>query len=172
MNLMDPISESFAAIESLDKRRREYKKVGWIYAARNKSFVDPVFKVGQSSRPPTARVAELSSSTSVYNDFDLVYFVHVSNRDIAEVQAHSALQEFRVNLKKEFFLAPLPVIVKALDRAASICPIQLGKTPRAGFLEQPLSPRLTYCPNCTAENRIPNVLVDVQITCGSCKQLI
>ena len=44
--LRDNILASFWMIETFDKRRREYKKLGWIYAARNPSFVDPVFKVG------------------------------------------------------------------------------------------------------------------------------
>ena len=80
----DSILRTYEVIASFDKRRREYKKLGWIYVARNRSYVDPVFKIGQSSRPPSVRVAELSSDTSVYRDFELVYFVHVGNRDPAE----------------------------------------------------------------------------------------
>ena len=41
---IDPIPASFAAISSFDKRRREYRRVGWIYACSNSSFVDPVYK--------------------------------------------------------------------------------------------------------------------------------
>ena len=41
-----PLMQSIMALKSFDKRRREYKRVGWIYAARNPSFVDPVFKIG------------------------------------------------------------------------------------------------------------------------------
>ena len=101
--LRDPILASFLAIKSCDKRRKEYKKVGWIYVALNPSFVDPVFKVGESSRPPFARIQELSASTSVYREFELAYFVHVTPRDIAEKWAHEALKEFRINPRKEFF---------------------------------------------------------------------
>ena len=99
----DPVLASFAQIASFDKRRREYRRMGWIYACRNRSFADPVFKVGQSSRPPYVRISELSSSSAVYRDFQLVYFVHVSDRDSAEGQAHLALQGYRVNPNKEFF---------------------------------------------------------------------
>ena len=132
--LRDPILASFLAIEDCDKRRKEYKKLGWIYVARNASFVDPVFKVGESSRPPFNRVEELSASTSVYRAFETVYFVHVSNRNVAEAQAHDALKKFRINPRKEFFQAPLPVVIKAVDRVAGIFPVPRGKTPRAGYI--------------------------------------
>lgn len=168
MDLDNPINQSFAVIASLDRRRREYKRVGWIYACRNKSFTDSVFKIGQSSRPPYERVAELSASTSVYREFQLVYFVHVSDRDFAEVQTHRTLQKYRVNPSKEFFQAALPEIVRAMDSAASMCPIPLGKTTRAGFLQQPLTPLIIYCTGCGAQNRIANVLVEINITCGTC----
>ncbi|WP_419160878.1 GIY-YIG nuclease family protein [Candidatus Palauibacter sp.] len=92
-----PLMQSIMALKSFDKRRREYKRVGWIYAARNPSFVDPVFKIGQSKVSPAVRVHQLSSSTSVYRPFELVYWVHVSDRDRAEGHAHQLLQEHRVN---------------------------------------------------------------------------
>ena len=101
--LQGSILASFWEIENFDKRRKEYKKLGWIYAARNPSFVDPVFKVGESSRPPFARIEELSASTSVYSAFELAYFVHVSRRGDAEKWAHDALKEFRVNPRKGIF---------------------------------------------------------------------
>lgn len=168
----EDVLASFLAIKSLDKRRREYKKVGWLYVARNESFVDPVFKVGESSRPPVVRVGELSGSTSVYRDFELVYFVHVTPRDAAEAWVHEALRDFRVNPRKEFFEAPLPVVIQALDRAAEAFPIPRGKTRRAGFLKQPLQPRRAFCPYCGEENRIPGVLAKIRITCGACSREI
>ncbi len=171
--LTDPIFlQSLLAIKNCDKRRKEYKNVGWIYAARNPSFVDPVFKVGESSRPPVNRMGELSASTSVYRAFQLVYFVHVTHRDIAEKQVHNALKKFRINPRKEFFQAPLPIVVKALDRVAGMLPVPLGKTPRAGYLQQPLQPRPVSCPHCGMENRVPGVLVQIRISCGACRSEI
>ena len=73
-----PLTQSIIALDSFDKRRREYKRVGWIYAARNPSFVDPVFKIGQSKVSPVVRVDQLSNS-SVYRPFELVYWVHVGD---------------------------------------------------------------------------------------------
>ncbi len=166
--LQDDILSSFLAIQSCDRRRREYKKVGWLYVARNESFVNPVFKVGESSRVPFARVGELSGSTSVYRDFELVYFVHVSPRDAAEKWVHGALKDFRINPRKEFFEAPLPVVTQALDRAGVLFGVPLGKTPRAGYLKQPLKPRQAACPRCGRENRIPGVLTPIKVSCGAC----
>ncbi len=168
--LRDPIFASFYAIDGFDKRRKEYKKLGWIYVARNPSFIDPVFKVGESSRPPFTRIQELSASTSVYRAFELAYFVHVTPRDIAEAQAHDVLKKFRINPRKEFFQAPLPVVVKALDRVAGMFPVPRGRTPRAGYLQQPLQPLPVSCPHCGMENRVPGVLVQIKVSCGACSR--
>ena len=91
---------------------------GWVYAARNDCFADPVFKVGQTKVSPVMRVERLSSSTSVYRPFQLVYFVHVSDRDQAEGHVHQALAASRVNPAKEFFAAPVMTVIRALDEAA------------------------------------------------------
>ena len=42
-----PVMQSVRMLDSFDKRRREYKRLGWVYAALNRCFADPVFKVGQ-----------------------------------------------------------------------------------------------------------------------------
>ena len=106
-----PIMQSIVMLDSFDKRRREYKRLGWVYVARNPCFVDPVFKVGQTKVSPVSRVDKLSSSTSVYRPFELVYFVHVSDRDRAEGHVHQALASKRINPAKEFFTAPLMTVV-------------------------------------------------------------
>ena len=46
--------DPFLVIRSLDKRKREYKYVGWIYILRNRAFKDPLLKIGQSRRPQGA----------------------------------------------------------------------------------------------------------------------
>lgn len=59
-------------------------------------------------------------------------------------------------------------IVRALDQAASRWPIQLGRTPRAGFLESALMPRVFECPHCGVNNRVPRLLVSVNVNCNVC----
>ena len=163
-----PVTQSILILDGLDKRRREYKRLGWVYAARNRSFTDPVFKVGQTKVSPLQRVEELSASTSVYQPFELVYFIHVSDRDKAESFAHRAMKDSRLNPRKEFFQAPLMTIVKVLDEAALQWQIQMGKTPLAGFLPPALGKRIETCPRCKAKNRLPRLLVEISVTCVEC----
>ena len=159
---------SITILDSLDKRRREYKRLGWIYAARNRSFVDPVYKIGQTKISPSDRIKQLSASTSVYRAFELVYFVHVSDRDAAEGYAHQALKDSRVNHGKEFFEAPVKTVVKVLDEAAQRWPIQRGRTLLSGFVEPALGKRVVPCPRCESRYRLPQLLVNISVTCSAC----
>ena len=167
-----PLMQSIMALDSFDKRRREYKRVGWIYAARNPSFVDPVFKIGQSKVSPAQRVHQLSSSTSVYKPFELVYWVHVSDRDQAEGYAHQLLHQYRVNPAREFFQASVMEVARALDQAAVYFPIPLGRTARSGFLGPGLAPITVRCSSCGTANRAPRLLVPIRISCGTCAQIL
>ncbi len=164
----NPIMSSILCLDRFDKRRREYKRLGWVYVARNPSFADPVFKVGQTKVSPVERVERLSSSTSVYRPFELVYFVHVSDRDQAEAHVHQSLAASRVNPGKEFFNAPLTMVVRALDAAGRNWPIQLGRTYRAGFLGPALQPRVVLCGQCGGKTTMPRLLVTIRVSCGHC----
>lgn len=164
----DPIMQSIVMLNAFDKRRREYKRLGWVYVARNQCFVDPVFKVGQTKVSPVMRVEGLSSSTSVYRPFELLYFVHVSDRDQAEGHVHHVLGASRVNPAKEFFAAPLMTVVRTLDDAASHWRIPLGRTPRSGFLEPALIPRVVACRQCGGKTKVPRLLISVRVSCKHC----
>lgn len=166
--LATPELRSIMILDSLDKRRREYKRLGWIYAARNRSFVDPVYKIGRTRTSPSDRIKQLSASTSVYRAFELVYFVHVSDRDAAEGYAHLSLKDSRVNHGKEFFKAPVKTVVQVLDEAAQRWPIQLGRTLRSGFVEPALGKRVVTCPRCESKFRLPQLLVNISVTCNAC----
>ena len=161
---------SFIEIADLDKRRREYRSIGWIYAAHNPTFRTEAFKVGQSKRPPMARVAELSASTAVYGDFKLVYFVHVAQRDPAEGNAHSLLQAYRITPNKEFFRAPLSKVVAALETVAQMFPIVIGKGSRSRVLQQPLPVVVRRCNECGFENRVRQLLIPIKVKCGRCRR--
>lgn len=163
-----PIMQSIVWLNAFDKRYREYKRLGWVYVARNQCFADPVFKVGQTKVSPVMRVEGLSSSTSVYRPFELVYFVHVSDRDQAEAHVHQALRASRVNPAKEFFEAPLMTVVRALDEAANYWRIPLGRTPRSGFLGPALAPRVVACQHCGGKTKVPRLLISIQVNCGHC----
>ncbi len=155
-------------VKAFDRRRREYKRVGWLYAARNPSFADSVFKIGQTTISPSERIEQLSSSTSVYKKFELVYFVHVSDHRAAEKYVHQALSDYRVNFGREFFQASIMAVVKTLDEAGEIWPIPLDRNPSSGFLTPALTKQIVSCPMCNKRSRIPKVLIDISVTCTQC----
>jgi len=156
------------SLEGFDKRRREYKHLGWVYVAQNSSFVDKAFKIGQTRISPSERIGVLSASTSVYRNFNLVYFVHVSHHLDAEAYVHQTLKEFRLNPGKEFFNAPLMTIVKTLDEVGNLFQIPLGKTIHAGTLSPALEKQLVLCPRCKKKSRVPLLGIDVTVTCATC----
>ena len=114
------------------------------------------------------RAEKLSGSTSVYRPLELVYFVHVSDRDRAERHFHQALAGSRINPAKEFFEAPLMTVVRALDGAAGYWRIPLGQTPRAGFLEPAVKARAVACQQCGSKTKVPRLLISVRVSCGHC----
>lgn len=159
---------SVLGVKGFDKRRGEYKRLGWLYAARNPSFADPVFKIGQTTVSPSERIEQLSSSTSVYRKFELAYFVHVSDHRAAEKFVHETPSDFRLNLGREFFQTSIMTVVKALDEAGRLWPIPLDKNPSAEALPPALGKRIVPCPMCNKKNRVPKVLVDISVTCIHC----
>ena len=159
---------SVLAVKGFDRRRREYKRLGWLYAARNPSYPDSVYKIGQTTVSPSDRIKQLSSSTSVYQDFELAYFVHVSDYLAAEQFVHHALDDCRITIDREFFQASIMDVVKTLDEAGRRWPIPLGKSPSAGVLPPALDKRIVPCPVCNMKSRIPKVLVDISVTCNHC----
>ena len=59
----NPIMGSIVTLDSFDKRRGEYKRLDWVYVARNPCFTDVVFEVAQTNVSPVVRVRQLSRST-------------------------------------------------------------------------------------------------------------
>jgi hypothetical protein len=163
-----PKPTSFDIIRSLDKRRREYRHVGWIYIMRNSAFRDPLLKIGQSSRPPMLRAIELGAATAVPQDFEIVYFVHVADRHEAERYVHSELASYRASPSKEFFSAPLSLAIGALDRAAESLPVVVGSGRYARVLQQCFEAVVATCEACGTKNRVTQLAVAVAVKCRSC----
>lgn len=159
---------SVLAVKGFDRRRREYKRLGWLYAARNPSYPDSVFKIGQTTVSPSERIKQLSSSTSVYREFELAYFVHVSDHRAAEEYVHRALDDCRITLGREFFQASIMAVVKTLDEAGRRWAIPLDKRPSTGVLQPALGKRIVPCPVCNKKSRVPKVLIDISVTCNHC----
>ena len=163
-----PKPTSFDVIGSLDKRRREYRYVGWVYIMRNPAFRELLLKIGQSGRPPMLRAVDLSSATAVPRDFQLVYFVHVADRHQAEQYVHAELASYRASPGKEFFSAPLVEAIEALDRAAASLPIVVGRGKYAYVLEQYFGAVTATCVGCGSKNRVRHLAITVAAKCRSC----
>jgi hypothetical protein len=154
-------------LKSQDRRRSEYKRMGWVYVMRNPALRDPVFKVGQTRRWPWERADDLTRSTGVYGEFSLVYFVHVSDRTAAEAHAHEILREHRVMQGKEFFQAPLPKVLKALDAASAMWPVWVGAR-KPAILPQVFRLQRTACNSCGAVTAVRELLIAVRPRCSGC----
>ncbi|SRR6266511_864009 len=158
----------FFIIQALDRRKREYRYVGWIYILRNRAFRDPLLKIGQSRRPPMVRAEELGTETGVPEGFELVYFVHVSDRNRAETFVHNELHSFRKSASKEFFHAPLTLAVEALNRAADQFPIVMGRR-NPQVLPQYFDTYTVQCRQCATPNRVRQMAVTILVRCGKCQ---
>ncbi len=163
-----PTPAPFDVISSLDKRRREYRHVGWVYIMRNRAFRDPLLKIGQSSRPPMLRALELGAATAVPEDFEIIYFVHVADRHQAEAYVHTELASYRASPGKEFFSAPLTLAIEALDRAAKALPVVVRTGRHARVLSQYFEAATINCEGCGTNNRVRRLAVTVVAKCRSC----
>ena len=94
--------------------------VGFVYVLCNRAMPG-IFKIGFTERAPSARIAELSSSTSVPLPFDLVCYGEYEDAQLIEYELHAHFAEKRVNSSREFFYGPLSDIVEQMERCW--CPI-------------------------------------------------
>ena len=164
-----PRPTPFDVIKSLDKRRREYRRVGWVYVLKNSAFKKPLLKIGLTSRSPMERAHELGTATAVPEGFEMVYFVHVCDRNAGERHVHDALEPYRPSHKKEFFEVPLTKAIDALDRAAETYPIIVGRGRSARVLDQYFQSANVRCPSCGKTNRVRQLGISVYVKCRACK---
>ena len=157
-----------ALTASLDRRRREYRGMGWVYVMRNPAFKAPVFKIGLSRRYPTQRAEELTRSTGVFGSFQLLYFVHVNDCCAAEADAHRRLAQYRVSKGKEFFQASLAKVLDTMDGIAASYPLILAPRSAPRALAQPFLMYQGECNVCKCVVSLRELLVPVRPRCRSC----
>lgn len=82
-------------------------------------------KVGKTARLPENRVSELSSPTGVPQPFTLVFQQPVSDCHSAEAWVHCELERngYRLTQSREFFNAPLHIVVQVVAQAANLSPL-------------------------------------------------
>ncbi len=100
---------------------------GFLYVLTNPTMPG-LSKVGKTTREPDTRVAELSSPTGVPQPFSLIFQQPVSDCDSAEAWVHRELERggYRHAQNREFFNAPLHVVVQTVAQAANLMPISTG----------------------------------------------
>lgn len=167
MSLEDRLVATGHFLESLDRESGEYEGMGWVYAMVNPAVRDKVFKIGRTSRWPWERAGELTNGSGVYGEFFPVYFVHVGNRMVAESQAMKLLSSFRATHGKEFFEAPLPKLLDALDEVGERWPVWVGDEVHE-VLPQPFMSFVHHCDECGSPTRVRELLLPVRARCHQC----
>lgn len=82
---------------------KEIKKhKGFVYVLDNPSL-EGMVKIGATTKSPSKRCFELSSSTSIPTPFNIVYSQPSINPFKLECIVHSILDKYRVNKNREFF---------------------------------------------------------------------
>ncbi len=108
---------------------------GWIYVLVN-STIPGLMKVGRTTRPPAARVAELSAATGVATPFVLAFEQAFADCVSAERLAHAELDRrgLRVAPNREFFRgSPAEIVRIVLDVAAGAVPPPPAAPARTAF---------------------------------------
>ena len=111
-------------------------KKGFIYILSNDSLKDNLFKIGKTSKETIERSKQLSSSTSIPENFKIEAEFEFSDINWAEREIHDKLSEFRYNRKKEFFKCDFNIAkqiileIQILDKQNEILSLksELGKT--------------------------------------------
>lgn len=90
-------------------------KNGCLYILSNPSFPH-LLKIGQTSRSPSNRAREISTSTGVPSPFVVEYEISVENCDEIEKEVHWKLKTFRHADNREFFEITVPEAKRIIDQ--------------------------------------------------------
>lgn len=70
-----------------------------------------IYKIGFTDRSPLQRAEELSNSTSVPTDFNIVFYIECEEPSSVEREIHEELDQYRLNRKREFFGVGLNILL-------------------------------------------------------------
>jgi len=87
-----------------------------VYVLTNPAFPE-LLKLGRTKNL-AARLAALSSSTSLPYAFAVAYAARVQNAAYIEQQLHKALDPHRISAKREFFRVPLECVIAIVELVA------------------------------------------------------
>jgi Meiotically Up-regulated Gene 113 (MUG113) protein len=87
---------------------------GSIYVMRCASHGLDLYKIGRTAHIPDKRAAEISSATGVPTAFEVLAHWEVGDINYVESESHRRLAAYKVNRRREFFRAPLTLIIKTI----------------------------------------------------------
>lgn len=104
---------------------------GFVYVLSNKSMPG-VFKIGMTTRSPSARALELSKWTGVASPFVVEYYAEFEAPKVVERQVHGLLDKWRVNNQREFFCTSLDFISEVIEQH---CPVSSWESSDLAFVK-------------------------------------
>lgn len=75
---------------------------GFVYVLKNNEMKD-LYKIGYTNKSPQQRAKDLSRSTGVPIEFEVVCYGEIENAEKYEKSLHLFYKEFRINNSREFF---------------------------------------------------------------------
>ena len=87
---------------------------GFVYILDNPSL-EGMVKIGATTKKPSKRCWELSSSTSIPTPFNIVYSQPSMNPFKVESIVHTILDEYRVNKNREFFKVDIDKTINLIE---------------------------------------------------------
>ena len=90
---------------------------GTIYVMRSPSHERDLYKIGLTGRSVDVRAQEIGQSTGGPLSFGVLGNWETVDCSSLEAQVHRQLAQYRVSKRREFFRAPLAIIVGRIDQA-------------------------------------------------------
>ena len=87
---------------------------GFVYILDNPSL-EGMVKIGATTKKPSKRCLELSSSTSIPTPFNIVYSQPSMNPFKVESIVHTILDEYRINKNREFFNVDIDKTINLIE---------------------------------------------------------
>lgn len=95
---------------------------GTLYVVRSAAHGADMYKIGLTRRDTHTRISELSRATGVPVPFEALASWQVGDVGKLERDVHARLAQYRVSARREFFLAPLSVIIASIEVAIKADP--------------------------------------------------
>lgn len=95
---------------------------GAVYVMRSGSHAIDLYKIGRTGLAPEERAGALTAATGVPTQFEVLAHWEVGDAEYVEREVHHRLRAYKVNKRREFFRAPLSLIVATIGRIVEDSP--------------------------------------------------